>query len=111
MYIGKGLTEAKAVAWLKNGKSTYSIVRSNAKKVASKLAKRAPINEIGRSNGKTIKGQYYLCQSSTRKPTGYHAFYGSAVKKNKKLDKMIQLLIFILFNICYLTISNSLCSE
>lgn len=77
MFIGPGVTEAAATNALKAGRSTWSISSNQAKKVASKLAKGKPINEVDK-NAKT--GYYWHWRSSNRKPKGHHAFYGTAVR-------------------------------
>lgn len=80
LYIGKGVSDSVATALLKAGKSTWSISSNQAKKIASKLAKGNPINEVDKdTKGKPKKGYYWHWHSSTRKPKGHHAFYGFPV--------------------------------
>lgn len=82
LFIGPGVTEAAAINTLRAGRSTWSISSNQAKKIASKLAKGKPINEVDKNakTGSPKTGYYWHWHSSNRKPKGHHAFYGTAVR-------------------------------
>lgn len=82
LFIGTGVTEAAATNALRAGRSTWSISSNQAKKIASKLAKGKPINEVDKNakTGSPKTGYYWHWHSSNRKPKGHHAFYGTAIR-------------------------------
>lgn len=80
VYIGKGLSKSKAISRIKKGKDTWSVSKSQAKKVAAGAnTNGSPINEVDQYNGKPKKGYYYHWHPYKRTPKA-HAFYGNPVK-------------------------------